>query len=162
MPGFRRSLHPIKSEKEEITWSNLAQNASAVQVVTIADAVDSPTTAGQVEIGDTINAIFFEINFAAETITNPKVIHWLIQKLPPGGSGATPSVYDPNIKSQILHRGMEMLPKDVSTVFKRIFVLKIPRGLRRMQDQSQLQFRYIASSTETVNVCGFAIYRHFG
>ncbi len=159
---FRRSLNPIKSEKEEITWSDLNINAAAIQVKTIADGVNSPTTAGQVEIGDTINSIFFEVNFSAETITNPKVIHWLIQKLPSEGTGATPSIYDSANKSQILHRGMEMLPKDVSTVFKRIFVVKIPRGLRRIQDAAQIQFRYIATSTETVNVCGFAIYRHYG
>ncbi len=159
----RRSLalRPVHSEKEEITWSNLSQNASATQTITIVDAVNSPTTAGQVEIGATVRSIFFEINIAAETITNAKVVHWLVQINPQGLIGQTPSVYDSTGKSHILKRGMEMLPKDVGTVFKRIFVVRIPPRLRRMSDGTSIEFRYIASSTETINCCGIAIYKQF-
>ncbi len=156
------SLRPVKSEKEEMTWSNLAQNASTSQTIAIVTGVDSPTTAGEVEIGDTVKAIFFEFNIAAETVTNPKVLHWLVEKIPSLGTGSDPSIYDAANKKQILHRGMEMLPKDVSTVFKRIFVVRIPPRLRRIGDGDKIVYKYKASSTETINNCGIAIYKHFG
>ncbi len=162
--AFRRglSLRPVKSEKEEITWSNLAQNNSTTTEIVIAIGTDNPTTASQVEIGDTVKSVFFEFNIAAETITNPKVLHWLVEKIPSLGTGNDPSIYDAVNKKQILHRGMEMLPKDVATVFKRIFVVKIPPRLRRIGDGDKIVYRYKTSSTETINNCGIAIYKHFG
>ncbi len=163
MPRSRAlALRPVKSEKEEITWSNLIQDASSTQNITIVSAVNSPTTAGQVEIGDTVSSVFFEFNIAAQVITNPKVVHWVVEKLPSLGTGTDPSIYDAANKKQVLKRGMEMLPKDVGTVFKRIFVVRIPPRLRRFADGDQLNFRYKASSTETINNCGIAIYKHFG
>lgn len=57
---------------------------------------------------------------------------------------------------------MEMLPKDVGTTIKRIGVVKVPRGFQRMADTDQIQFKYVATSAETVNVCGNFIFRHFG
>ncbi len=163
--SFRRALRnrPVHSEKEEITWSNLAQNASATKQVDIITAVDSPTTAGQVEIGATVKWIYFEFHFSPEVITNTKVIHWLIQKVPSGVSQmeSTPSTYDTVVKRFVLKRGMEMLVKDAGTVFKRIFVVKIPPRLSRMGDADQIQFRYICSSTETINACGIAIFKQF-
>ncbi len=162
--AFRRglSLRPVKSEKEELTTSLLAGDRSTNLVIILAAAVDSPTIAGQVEIGDTVKSIFIEFNVAAQTTTNPKVFHWLVEKLPSGGTSSVPSVYDAATKSQILHRGMEMLPSDTSTVFKRVFVVRIPPRLRRMQDGSQITLNIIASSAETVNFCMIAIYKHFG
>ncbi len=159
----RNSLRPIKSEKEEVGFSFLVQDASTVQNITIANATNSPAGAGQIEIGDTIKWVFFELNFSANVVTNPKVIHWKIWKDPNTGiTGTAPSTYDPVEKKWTLHRGMEMLPKDLGTVFKRIFVVKIPRGMQRFGDNDTLFFSYISTSAEAVNVCGFAIYKHFG
>ncbi len=163
MPFSRRTrLMPIKSEKEEITFSNLGQNAGSVQTINIANATDSPTTAGQVEIGDTIKWVFFELNFSAETITSTKLIHWCIWKNPQSALSLSPSSYDTTSKRWILKRGMEMVPKDVNTIIKRIGVIRIPRGFQRMADADALQFKYVASSTEAVNVCGNFIFKHFG
>ncbi len=159
---MRRGLHPIKSEKEEVSFSNLIQNASTTKTVDIITATDSPTTAGQVEIGDTVNSIFCELNFSAENITNTKIIHWMILKLRTGQVIATPSAYDPTIKRQILKRGMEMLPKDVGTTIKRVFVIKLPRSIKNFQDGDKLQFGYVATATDTINTCGFFIFRHYG
>ncbi len=156
------ALRPVKSEKEEIKWSNLSQNASTTQNITIVKAVDNPSTAGQVEIGDTVKSVFFEFNIAAEAITTAKVLDWIIEKKPGLATGSDPSIVDAVNKKQILKRGMEMLPKDVSTVFKRVFVLRIPPRLRRFGDQDELNYRYKASSAELVNNCGIAIFRHFG
>ncbi len=160
--GRALALRPVHSEKEEITWSNLAQDASSTQNIPIVQGVDNPSTVGQVEIGNTVRSIFFEFNVAAQTITNPKVFHWVVEKLPSLGTGTDPSVYDAKNKKQVLHRGMEMLPKDVGTVFKRIFVVKIPPRLRRIAYGDQINLRYKASSAETLNMCGIAIYKHFG
>ncbi len=56
---------------------------------------------------------------------------------------------------------MEMLPKDASTVFKRIFVVKVPRKFQRMAQNMNIEFRYIATSTEAINACGIAIYKEY-
>ncbi len=158
----RRRLMPIKSEKEEISFTNLGTNASAVQTINIANATDSPTTAGQVEIGDTINWVFFELNFSAEDITNTKIIHWCIWKNPQASLSLSPSSYDTTSKRWILKRGMEMVPKDVNTIIKRIGVVLLPKGFRRMADSDAIQLKYVASSAETINVCGIFIFKHFG
>ncbi len=166
MPRYNRfsKMHPVKSEKEELTWSNLAQDAGTAQInIEIAEAADNPTAPGKVEVGDTINAIYFEFHFAAETITNPKVIHWTISKVPAGATSMvnSPNTYDSNIKRFVLKRGMEMLPKNVSTVFKRVFVVRLPPRIKRMASADQVMFSYQCSSTETINACGIAIFRHF-
>ncbi len=162
MPFRRRGLNPIKSEKEEVTFSALAENASAVKTINIALATNDPSTAGQVEIGDTIKSIFFEVNFSAETITNTKIVHWIIFKNEASVFSNTPSVQDTTTKRFVFKRGMEMLPKDVSTVIKRIGVVAIPKGKQRMGDTDAWQFKYVVTSAETVNTCGNFIFRHFG
>ncbi len=162
MPSRAMSLRPVKSEKEEVTFSNLASDASSSVNIDIIDAVNSPTTAGQIEIGDTVKWVFCELNFSAEVVTNTKIIHWFISKHPFGTAISTPSTYDQTSKRFILKRGMEMLPKAVGTTIKRIFVLKIPPRMRRFGDSDQLVLSYVATSAETVNVCGIFIYKHFG
>ncbi len=146
-----------------MTFSLLATDASTAQGITIVSAVDSPTAGGEVEIGDTVKSIFCEINIAAETITNPKILHWQIVKQPNSAiSFPSPALYDQTTKKFVIKRGMEMLPKSVSTVTKRIFVVRIPRIYQRQGDLDKIIFRFIVSSNETVNVCGFFIFRHFG
>ncbi len=157
-------LRPVKSEKEEITWTNLSQDASTQVNIDIIAATNSPTTAGQIEIGDTVKSVYFEFHFSAETTTAAKVVHWTIQKLPAGVAAMqnVPSVYDSVVKRFILKRGMEMLVRDQATVFKRTFVVRIPPRIRRFGDGDRLVFSYIATSANTQNACGIAIYRHFG
>ncbi len=160
--GRALRLRPVKSEKEEITWSNLSVDLGAGIAIEIVKAVDSPTTAGQIEIGDTVKSVFIEMNFSAETITNTKIIHWYVMKVPAGITPGSAAVYDVNTKRHVLKRGMEMTPKSVNTIIKRIFVVKIPRGLSRFGDGDVLRLQVNASLTETMNFCGIAIYRHFG
>ncbi len=158
------SLRPVDSEKHEVTYSNLASNASTAVVVDLIVATDPSTTnsANEVTVGSTVKWIFMELNWAAETVTSPKVIHWYIVKKPFGVAlGAGPSTYNDNFKRFILKRGMEMLPKDVGTVTKRIFTVKIPPRLRRFGDADELSLIYICSSSETINACGFGIYRAY-
>ncbi len=162
MPSRALRLRPVKSEKEEISWSNLIQDASTTQTIDIVDAVNSPTTAGEVEIGDTVRSVYFEFHFSPEVITTAKVIHWRVLKNPNGLiSFGSPATYDPTAKKHILKRGMEMLPRDLAIVFKRIFVLRIPPRLSRFGDGDKLQFQYICTSTEGIDACGIAIYKHF-
>ncbi len=118
-------------------------------------------TATEVEIGSHIYGIYFEFHFSAEVTTSPKVIHWQIKMDLPGQTDVIPSLYYQNIRSQIIKRGMEMLPSDQSTVFKRIFVAAIPKKYQRATEGAAMIFEYIASSTETINACGIAIYKEF-
>ncbi len=159
MPRNPFALRPVHSEKQEISWSNLAQNASTTQTVPIIAVAENPTATGQINIGSTVRSVFFEFNIAAEQITEAKVLHWIIEKVPGLGTGSDPVVYDAVNKKQILKRGMEMLPKDVSTVFKRVFVLRIPPRLRRFGDGDTLNYKYKSSSTTTINNCGIAIFK---
>ncbi len=158
----RNSFRGRKTEKEEVTWSDLSIDAGATQTKSIVKAEDSPTTAGEVEIGDHVNSIYFELNFSAQTITNTKIVHWLVFFNPNAALANAPTSYDTVSKRFILKRGMEMLPKDVGTVIKRIFVVKIPPKFRRIGEADTIQFKYQCSLTETINACGFAIYRHAG
>ncbi len=165
MPFSRRSLalRPVKSVKHEVTWSFLSQDASAIQTIDLAIGT-SPSAlnaASEVDIGSSVKSVYFELNIAAQTITNPKVFHWKVQIIPNGITPTTPSGYFSSDRKNILHRGMEMLPKDVGTVFKRIFVVKIPRGKSRFSVGDKLSLIYIVSSAETINHCGFAIYKEF-
>ncbi len=163
MPFGRRrgSFAPLKTDKHEITWSNLAQNASAVQAIALAEGVTAAdkNISSEVLIGSKITRVYLEFHFSAETVTNPKVIHWKVEKLGANETTTSPATYYQPGRNRILQRGMEMLPKDVSTVFKRIISVKIPRGYQRMGEGETLRFRYISSSTETINACGIAIYK---
>ncbi len=160
MARFNR-LHPVNSQKHEITWSDLAINGSTTQVKNLAIGTEPSAIniSTEVAIGAHIGSIYFEINFAAEDITTPKVIHWEVLKSPFGTTMSVPSLYNQDDKRFVLKRGMEMLPKSVSTVYKRVFVVRIPPRIRRAGDGDKFQFQYVCSSAETVNVCGFAIYK---
>ncbi len=163
MPFHRGPRPVIKSDKHEITWSNLAQDASSVKSVVLAVGVKSPdqNLASEVEIGSRINSIYFEMNIAAQVITNPKVFHWEILLRPAGldPAAGTPSLYYQIGRNLVIKRGMEMLPSDVGTVFKRIFVVRIPKKGIRVGEGDVITVRYIVSSSETINFCGFAIYK---
>ncbi len=158
---YSRFRPVVKTDKHEIAWSNLAQDAGAVQSITLSLAVSSADkdTSTEVEIGSRIKSIYFEFHFSANVVTNPKVIHWIIIGVKPGETIQSPALYYQTSRATIFKRGMEMLPKDLSTVFKRIFVARVPKKFLRQTDNFQLQFRYICTSTEAINACGFAIYK---
>ncbi len=162
--GRRRKLPPVTTEKHEGTWSNLAQNAGPPTTeITLVTCLRNPTADLQVPIGAHIRWFYLEFHFSAEVTTSPKVIHWLIQKVPQavGSMESVPSTYDNTIKKYIIKRGMEMLPSDQSTVFKRVFAVRVPRWMQRCADADVWQFRYVSSSTETINSCGFFIFRSY-
>ncbi len=161
MPFFRRFRPVVKSEKHEVTWSNLAQNASTTQTINICNPVDPAQKDGPTEvlIGSQVRSLYLEFHFSAQVVTNPKVIHWFIIMERIGQTTNTPSTYYAPERSQIFKRGMEMLPADQSTVFKRIMVVKIPRFMQRQKENSDIRLEYICSSTETINACGFCIYK---
>lgn len=161
MPFRRRRSNPIKTDKHEITWSNLGQNASTVQTVTLAKTVDvaDKDAASDTSVGSHVRSIYFEFHFSPEVITSSKVIHWQIVGYQAGQTIGVPSLYYQDERAIIFKRGMEMLVKDVGTVYKRIFVVKVPRKFQRQVKNLSLFFRYICSSTETINACGIAIYK---
>ncbi len=161
MPFRRNRGPPPNIEKHEITFTQLAVDASSEQSVTLATAVDasSKNLANEVLVGSRITRLYVELNIAAQTITNPKVLHWLIFKSPFGATIPPPSSYNNTSKRFIIQRGMEMLPSDVGTVFKRILSIKIPKRYQRMGDGDFLVFKFISTLAETVNVCGFFVYK---
>ncbi len=150
-----------KSEKHEFTWSNLGQNASTTQILTLSTAVQPnvKNAANEVAIGSEIRYLYFEFHFSAAQTGNVNVIHWKIDIVPTGMTMSVPSLYYQTDRRFTLKRGMEMLPVNVSTVFKRIFVVPIPKKYRRQSDDQAIQLSYVASSAQTINACGFAIYK---
>ncbi len=162
---FRRrlNLRPIKSDKHEITWSNLVQDASGTQSIPLSVAVQSAdkNAATEVEIGSHIKSIYVEFNCAAQVITNPKVFHWKLVGQRVGETITAPSTYYQTDQSRIIKRGMEMLPSDIGTVYKRVFVIRVPKSWQRQQANMTMSLLYIVSSTEAINMCGFAIYKEY-
>ncbi len=153
--------NPIKTDKHEITFTDLAVDASTTRNTQLYLAVDlaDKDLANEVSIGSHVKWVYCEINFAAQVITNPKTVHWTIRIVPPAASPSVPSQMYQIDRSYVLKRGMEMLPKDVGTVYKRIFVVKIPKSYQRAKDGQKLEFEYVASSTETMNACAIFIYK---
>ncbi len=158
---YSRMRPVIHSEKHEVTWSNLAQNASAIQTINICNPVNPTLKDGpsEVLIGSSVRSLYFEFHFSAQVTTNPKVVHWQVMMERTGQTATSPASYDTVAKSQIFKRGMEMLPSDQSTVFKRILVVRIPKFMQRQKENSDIRFQYIVSSAETINACGFVIYK---
>lgn len=161
MPFRRNRGPPPNIEKHEITFSLLAADRSADTSITIATAVDasSKNLPEEVLVGSRITRLYMELNISADIITNPKILHWLIFKSPFGTTIPAPSTYNQTSKRFIIQRGMEMLPKSASTVYKRIISIKIPKRYQRMGDNDFLIFKMIATSAELTNVCAFFIYK---
>ncbi len=158
----RRSIQPIiQSDKHEIVFSNLAQDASSVATVPLIAAVQpaNKDTATEVEIGSKVVGMLFEVNFSPEAAAVTKILHWEVVMTRLGQTVAIPSLYYQPDRSQILKRGMEMLVKDVATQTKRIFYVSIPKFMQRMKENMKFEFRYIVSSAETINICGFIIFK---
>ncbi len=157
----RRSMAPLVTDKHEVVWSNLSQNASSVQTINLAvgTVVADKDTASEVAIGSKITSIYFEFHFSSEAGADARVIHWQVIRQSSGQTIAVPSLYYQVNRSAIMKRGMEMLPDDDSVVFKRIFVLRIPKIYQRALQGGALKFQYICTSASTINACGFAIYK---
>ncbi len=154
----------VKSDKHEVTWSNLSQDAAtAVVTVGLATGVapadrNSSTEIGQ---GNRVTSIYFEFNISAAQTGNVNVFHWEIVLMPNNLTPPAPNLYYQPGKNLIIKRGMEMLPTNVATVFKRIFVVRIPKKGQRVGLGDKIQFRYQSSSTQTINCCGIAIYKEW-
>ncbi len=162
---FRRRIRPIiQTRKHEITWSNLGQDAGTAATTVVlakgtqaADITDATPT--EVQTGANIPWLYLEFHFGADNVAAVNVIHWTIAKEPFGTSLGNPNIYQNITRRFIFRRGMEMLPKDVSTVFKRIIPLKVPRRMQRLGMGDQLVFKYQSSITNTINACGICVYK---
>ncbi len=158
----RRRYAPIKSDKHEITWSFLGLDASGVTNVQISLGVDSADkdAATECEIGSHVYGVYLEFQFSAANTANVNVLHWNVTYIPTGAPApAIPSLYYQTQRSNVLKRGMEMIPANVATVIKRIVFVAIPRKAQRVADGSQLNFAFIASTANTINACGIGIYK---
>ena len=158
------ALRPVRSEKREITWSNINQDAGTAEIeITLVTAVSpsSVSTSTEVTEGTSVKWVFFEVNWSANNTTNSKIIHWKVHKIPSGYTGDTnANTYNQNDKKYIFKRGMEMLPAAGSSALtKRIFTVRIPKRYQKFQNGDVLKLSYQCSSTEGINSCGFAIYK---
>ena len=165
----RRSLalRPVISEKHEQTWSLIGQNfgttpADIELVEAVAASAVGQATPEEVVNGSVVKSIYIEFNVSAEAITNTNIVHWKVIKVPAAVTGISPAnTYNQTDKKFILKRGMEMLPKDVNTIIKRIFVLRIPPRLRRFGIGDKLRLLLETSASQTSNFCGIAIFKEF-
>ncbi len=165
MARYRRDLHPVRSEKHEITFTQLAQNASTTQTIVLAQGVKAPTGTTQMHTGSTVPWIYVEFNLnGVDNSSGAQVVHWIIVKNPQGALTFNPLAYDELNKKFIIKRGMEMLP-DIpldsggTVQTKRIFTIKIPRGYKRMGDNDTIAFMYRSTSASGINICAFFIYK---
>ncbi len=163
---FRRALgNIINSNKHENTWSFLGLDNALVKEVTVIEAVDrsdiDTALPQEVAIGSIVKSIYFEFHFSAAQTANANIVHWQVLKEQGAQTLSNPNAYNGVDKSQIYKRGMEMLPVNVATVYKRIFVIKIPRGKQRMMQGSRWLFRFISSSSQTINTCGITIFKEY-
>ncbi len=161
MPFHRRLSTPVKTDKHEQTFTQLAQDSSTTQNINIYTGVDVGAKVGATDcaVGSHVRWVYCEVNFSAETLTVPKTVHWTVRIVVPGQVASTPTQFYANDRSFVLKRGMEMLPKDTGTVYKRIFVVKIPRIYQRVKQGQVLEFEYVSSSANTMNACGIFIFK---
>ncbi len=161
MPGRFSPFRGKKSEKHELTWSLIGLDASTTQVVNLSNAVQPSAKNASIEvaIGSTIRSVYFEFHFSAAQTANVNVVHWKVEMVPDTMVPSIANSYYQTDRRFILKRGMEMLPVNVATVFKRIFVVRIPAKYRRQSEGQLISFRFQASSTQQINACGFAIYK---
>ena len=159
MPRFRRNL--IKTNKHEITWSNLQTDSSTQQNIVITTGVlpGSVNTATECGVGNQIKNIYFEFNISPDTVTVPAVIHWKISMRRTGQTTSSPALYYQEDRAEIMKRGMEMLGQSKGIQIKRIISLRIPPIYRRVREGSDIVFSYISSSSQVINFCGIAIYK---
>ncbi len=155
----------VNSQKHENTWSNLSQNALPGITIDIATATDRGTidtaNPAEVAIGSKLTSLYFEFHFSPQDTGNVNVIHWKVEVQQGGMTPTTGNSYNQIDKSFIIKRGMEMLPVNVATVFKRIFVVRIPRIYQRQKQGSFIKFHYQSTSTQTINACGIVIFKEY-
>ncbi len=156
---FRNKGPKIVSEKKEVTWSFLVQNAASTQSVTIykGEPLANVNLGNEIAVGQLVKWVYFEFNISAEVITNPKIFHWQIVFVPEGMTVGAPSSYNQGNKSYIIKRGMEMLPRSLGVEIKRVFVVKVPKAYQRVKVNTSLELQYQCSSSESINTCGFSI-----
>ncbi len=159
MARFQRPI--IQSDKHEVTWTNISQNAGTTQGITLSLAVQpaAKNISTEVAIGSKIFGIYLEFHFSAAETGVVKVIHWKVEVIPPNTTVSIANSYYQTDRAYVIQRGMEMLPVNVATVYKRIVFVRIPRIYQRQKEGQVISFRYQSSSAELINACGIAIYK---
>ncbi len=157
----RRQGPPIIRDKHEVPWSNLAHDASSTQNVTLVNATPAAdkNISSEVEIGHQVRFIYAEFQFSAEAATTTTIVHWQFRIVPTGMTFGAPSFYYQDERAYIIKRGMEMVPKSTALVVKRIVGIPIPRIYQRTKANQKINFSYVATSSGTINACGFVIYK---
>ncbi len=159
------ALRPVQSDKHEIVWTQLSQDlapAVATQILIGTQSADK-NLAVEVETGSHVKSLYFEFNISAEDVTTAKVVDWIVILRPQNVSSAaiTPTLFYQTGRNLIIQRGREMLPKALSTVYKRVFRVRIPKKYQRIGAGDTINIVFGASSSEVINLCGFCIFKEF-
>ncbi len=158
----RQRFAPLQKDKHEVTWSLLAvdmQTSPQVVVLVKGTPHASKNIGTEVEIGAKVKGIYIEMNFSAVEFTVANVVHWKVQAVRPTQTATAANTYYQTDRSQTLKRGMEMLPLgDATTVFKRIVYVDL-LNFHRIADAMTIEIMCETSSTQTINWCGFGIYK---
>ncbi len=156
-----RPRPPLVTDKHEVVWTNLGINASTVQSVVLSRGkkLGDVNASTEVPVGSRITWLYLEFNVAADDVTNAKILHWEVACVSPNNTQTSPALYYQDDRSFIIKRGMEMLPKDVGTVFKRIVPIRIPKVYQRQKEEMDIEFNYVCTSAELINICGFVVYK---
>ncbi len=154
-------MHPIKTDKHEVTWSDLATSYASNTTKSLIIGVDSADkdSSTECEVGSHVHSIYVEFNLSAATTGNPNIFHWKIYGRPTGMTVTNANTYYQDDRSVILKRGMEMVPANVNTIIKRIFVVRIPKKFQRIAKNFNLIVSGITSGSDTINWCGIVIYK---
>ncbi len=158
---YRRHRQVGKSDKHEVEWSKLGINGSIGNATVLASTVDvgSKTTATENAVGSHVRGIFIEMNFSNQDASETVIVHWKVAVKAPNQTASLANVYYQDDRSYILKRGMEMLPAEPSTVFKRIIFVPIGKIYERRKQGDEIIISLVSTSTTLINWCGFAIYK---
>ncbi len=164
----RRMLAPIHSEKHisQISLSSIsAGTASGVEVVK-AVAVADKNLVKEVTEGSLVKAIYFEIWVKSLVDTGLGSVILIVEKAPLDSTGATyvnmTALNDYPNKKNILYTQQGLTPTETSSNPMNLIRgwVKIPKGKQRMGLGDTVHLR-IASATEGVSFCGFALYKEY-
>ncbi len=158
---FQRQMNPVKKDKHEVVFTALAEAGATIREITLTNVVPigDKNLSQEVGVGSHVYGIYCEFQVNAEQTGTTNILHWQFMIDKTGQSLTGPSSYYQKDRSQVIKRGMEMIPKSIGTITKRIIFVSIPKIYQRMKDGDTIKFRYITTAADQINICGFFIYK---
>ncbi len=169
--SFRRSLNPVRSNKEIIDGVFLKVTGGTVTDVTIAAAInDYVGTVGTCPIGSKIKGCFIEWSYNADSTLEGR-LDWFFAKVPAGLSLAsypTPGATGGTLRRKFIFQERKGLTNPFNTgsgfavssqIRGGMMFLKIPRRFQNMAEGDELGLKI--HSSVNYNFCLKVIYKWF-